>query len=424
MINKQVLKEVILDQRNLGNPEQVVPREIFPNLIQLRDSKQVLIISGIRRCGKSVLLSLCRRDSLEQDYYINFDDDRLVNFKLDDFQTLYELFVEMYGPQNTFYFDEIQNIDNWERFVCRLHEQGKKIYITGSNASMLSVELGTRLTGRNIEINLYPYSFKEYLAMKGKTSVKINSLNTVDKGVLKSIFNQFMEEGGMPEYINLNLAEYLHNLYQNILYRDIIVRHKIKNHSAIKELVYYLATNIAKECSFNSLKKILGLSSATTVSDYCSYLEDSFLCFFISKFDYSLKKQMQNNKKVYFIDQAIAAVVGFRFSSDIGRLLENIIFLELKRRGHSIYYHQGKKECDFVLKEGTKITTAIQVCVSLDDNKTRDREIAGLIDAMRAYKLTSGIIITSDTLSEETANIDNEICKIRIVPAWSWLLER
>ena len=422
-MNKQTIKEVILDQRKLGAPAEVVSREIFADLTRLKHSKQVLILSGIRRCGKSVLLWLLRKDSKEQDYYINFDDDRLVNFKAEDFQMLYELFVEMYGPQSTFYFDEIQNVKNWERFIRRLHEQGKKIYITGSNASMLSAELGTHLTGRNIEISLYPYSFSEYLATKGKADLKVNSLSTVEKGVLKSIFNEFLEDGGLPEYINAKQPEYLHSLYQNILYRDIIVRHNIKNHQALKELVYYLASNIAKECSFNSLKKILGLSSATTVSDYCSYLEDSFLCFFINRYDYSLKKQIQNPKKVYFIDQALAVVVGFRFSSDIGRLLENIVFLELKRRGHSIYYHQGKKECDFVLKEATKITAAIQVTISLDDAKTQDREISGLVDAMQEYKLNSGVIVTSDTLSEETVTKDNIAYKIRIVPIWSWLLE-
>ncbi|MDX1900487.1 MAG: ATP-binding protein [Gammaproteobacteria bacterium] len=422
-MNKQTLKEVILDQRKLNVPESVVLREIFADLARLRNSKQVLILSGIRRCGKSVLLGLCRKDSPEQDYYINFDDDRLVNFKVEDFQTLYELFVEMYGPQNTFYFDEIQNIKNWERFIRRLHEQGKKIYITGSNASMLSAELGTRLTGRNIEIHLYPYSFNEYLTMKGKTNVKIGSLSTVEKGIIKSIFNQFLEEGGLPEYIHCKLPEYLHSLYQNILYRDIIVRHNIKNHQALKELVYYLATNISKECSFNSLKKMLGLSSATTVSDYCGYLEDSFLCFFINRYEYSLKKQIQSPKKVYFIDQALAVSVGFQFSSDMGRLLENIVFLELKRRGHSIYYHQGKKECDFVLKKERKIIAAIQVCVALDDAKTRDREIFGLIDAMQEYQLNFGVIVTSDTFSEEIVSHADQAYKIRIVPIWAWLLE-
>lgn len=422
-MNKQTLKEVILDQRSVPGPTDVVPRKIFEKLIRLQKSKQVLILSGLRRSGKSVLLRLLRNDSREQDYTINFDDDRLVNFKVEDFQVLYELFVEMYGPQNSFYFDEIQNIENWERFVRRLHEQGKKIYITGSNAAMLSAELGTHLTGRNIEINVYPYSFYEYLTAKGQDQLDVQALDTVEKGILKSFFNQFLAEGGLPEHIGTQQAEYLHSLYQNILYRDIIARHNIKNHQALKELVYYLASNIGKECSFNALKSILGLSSATTVSDYCGYLEESFLCFFINRYNFSLKKQIQNPKKVYFIDQALAVAVGFRFSSDLGRLLENVVFLELKRRGHSIYYHKDKKECDFVLKSGTKIISAIQVTVSLEEEKTRMREISGLVDAMQAYHLDSGLILTADTFSEEQLTIDDKKYKVRCVPIWFWLLE-
>ena len=217
-------------------------------------------------------------------------------------------------------------------------------------------------------------------------------------------------------------SEYLHSLYQNILYRDVIVRHNIRNHQALKELVYYLASNIGKECSFNSLTKTLGLSSVTSVSDYCKFLEDSFLCFFINRYDPSLKKQFQSPKKVYFIDQALAITVGFRFSEDIGRLLENIVFLELKRRGHILYYYHGKKECDFLIKKGRYITDAIQVCVSLDDPKTQKREIEGLMEAMQQHQLTSGIILTSDTLSEQTEMVGTKTFKIRILPIWYWLL--
>lgn len=421
-MDKQIIKEVILDQRRLTAPSQTVPRKIFADLSRLQNSKQILILSGLRRSGKSVLLLLLRKSSKEQDYYINFDDDRLVNFKAEDFQMLYELFVEMYGPQNTFYFDEIQNIKNWERFVRRLHEQGKKIYITGSNASMLSAELGTHLTGRHIEINLYPYSFEEYLSSKGNAKFKTCALDTIEKGMLKSIFNSYLEDGGIPEYLSSKQPEYLHSLYQSILYRDIVVRHNIKNHQALKEMVYYLASNIAKEFSFNSLKKMLGISGTTTISDHCRYLEDSFLCFFVNRYDYSVKKQIQNPKKVYFIDQALAVAVGFRFSSDLGRLLENIVFLELKRRGHSIYYHKGKKECDFVLKNATKITNAIQVTISLNEHKTKEREIEGLMDAMQEYQLGSGVIVTSDTLAEEIVTRENISYKIHIVPIWLWLL--
>lgn len=421
-MDKRNLQNVIIDQREINAPSKIIPRTIYKNLVSLATSKEILILSGIRRCGKSVLLRRLRDEFTEKDYCINFDDDRLVNFKLEDFQTLHELFVEMYGPQSTFYFDEIQNIDNWERFVRRLHDQGNKVCITGSNASMLSAELGTKLTGRHIEINIYPYSFSEYLDYKEQTKLKTNKLTTVQKGMLKAAFNDYFKDGGLPEYLESKQIEYLHSLYQNILYRDIIVRHQIKNHQAIKELVYYLASNIGKECSFNAMKKMLGLSSATTVSDYCGYLQDSFLCFFISRYDFSLKKQIQHPKKVYFIDQALAVAVGFRFSEDEGRLLENVVFLELKRRGHDIYFHKEKKECDFILRDGARVSAAIQVATHLENQTTRERELAGLLEAMQRYELETGIIITKDTFSEETITVDDKTYQVQLIPIWSWLL--
>ncbi len=420
-MKKQLLREAILDQHIVNSRTKLITRTIFSKINCLIESPQIIILSGLRRCGKSTLLGQIRAASKQSEYYINFDDDRLINFELADFQILYELFVELYGEQKCFYFDEIQNITGWERFVRRLHDQGNKVYVTGSNATMLSAELGTRLTGRYIEIKIYPYSFIEFIDYKNLAELKKNDLTTVEKGVLKSAFNEFMHSGGLPEYLNFRNPEYLHSLYESILYRDIIVRHKINHVQAAKELIFLLASSIGKECSYNSLKKSLGISSASTISDYCSYLQDSFLCYFVNRFDYSLRKQLQYAKKIYFIDQALAVNIGFRFSKDQGRLLENIIFLELKRRGYEIYFHQAKKQCDFLIRQGAEIITAIQVCVEMDHPETRDRELAGLIEAMETYSLVTGLIITDDIFFEEPVNINGKPVIIKAIPAWHWL---
>lgn len=358
-MDKQQLKAVIIDQHDIRLPKQLIQRDSYIDIAALKKSKQIIIISGLRRSGKSILQQQLRSQALESDYFINFDDDRLVEFNLEDFQALYEVFIELYGVQKTFYFDEIQNIVGWERFIRRLHDNGNKIYITGSNASMLSTELGTRLTGRFIEYHLYPYSYSEFLSYKGIKDITTSHLTTIDKGLLKGAFNDFVQDGGLPEYIEQKYEGYLHSLYESIIYRDVIVRYKINNHRAVKELVYYLASNLAKDCSFNALKKTLGLASATTVSNYCDNLQSTFLCFFVQRYDYSLKKQLQSPKKIYFIDQALSVKVGFRVSDDFGRILENIVFLELIRRGKNVYYHKDKQECDFILRENTKITAAI-----------------------------------------------------------------
>lgn len=414
-MNKIELKEIILDQNKERKEEKLIERELFSKIKDYTKNRFVIIISGIRRSGKSTLLSQIKNKY--PGYYFNFDDDRLVNFKLKDFQILYETFIEIYGEKNNFYFDEIQNIDGWERFVRRLHDEKEKVFVTGSNASMLSRELGTHLTGRNLEINLFPFAFKEFLIFK---EFKINEKSiylTKEKAKIKKYFEEYLFEGGFPEYLKTQNKEYLKTLCDNILYRDIIVRYKLPNEKMMKELVYLAVTNITKEISFNSLKKLLSIRSSTTVKEYFSYLENSFLIFLVPKFDYSLKKQVYSNKKVYMIDNGLAVHFGLRFSNDLGKLLENLVFIELKRRDKEIFYYADKHECDFVIKDGIKINQAIQVCYEFNKNNEK-REVKGLLESLEKFKLKSGLILTYD--QEEEFIINKK--KIIVKPVWKWLL--
>lgn len=421
-MNKQNLIQIILDQKKMLLPSPLVDRREYEHILPLMINKQVIVLSGIRRCGKSTLLHMIRNQAKESDYYINFDDDRLVPFELADFDMLLEAFIELFGIQNSFYFDEIQNISGWERFVRRLHDSQKKVFVTGSNARLLSAELGTHLTGRHITINLFPYSFKEYLQFRDIKILRTPHHDSTEIALIKKYFSEFKKMGGFPEYLQSKQKEYLHQLYESLLYKDIIVRNKITLEKPIKELVYYLASNNCKEFTYNSLRKLVGLASANTISDYCHFFENSFLCFVINRFSYSLKEQIHYAKKIYFIDQALVEAIGFRFSDDHGRILENIVFLELKRQTKEIYFHKQAKECDFILRNGYKVTTAIQVCASLKNNDTRKREIGGLLEALNAYDLDEGFIITED--EEETLEIDfqSRKRKIAVLPCWKWLL--
>ncbi len=421
-MDKQSLRRIIADQATRPAPEPLVTRFEYARIKPLLHNKQVIILSGIRRCGKSTLMQQIRNELPESDYFINFDDDRLVPFQLEDFQLLIEVFVELYGVQNTFYFDEIQNILGWERFVRRLHDEGKKILITGSNASLLSSELGTHLTGRHISIQLYPYSFSEMLTSQAPDLLKTKNLTSIQLALIKKYFSSFKQLGGLPEYLENRQIEYLHALYESILYKDIIVRHKLPHAKPIKELVYYLASNNTKTFTYNALAKLIGVGSSNTIAEYCQYLENSFLCFIINRFDYSLKKQIHYPKKIYFVDQGLAQSIGFRFSEESGRTLENIVFLQLLRQHHEIYFHAGKQECDFVIRKGYNIAQAIQVCVSLKDEKTKKREINGLLEAMATYQLSNGLIITEDESAEETITHEEQTYHITILPCWKWLL--
>jgi hypothetical protein len=410
------LKTVILDQQKIELEPNVITREKFSDLSDWQEDPNIIIISGLRRCGKSTLQHQQRE--IYNGYYLNFDDERLISFAVDDFQQLDELFHELFNDKNIYYFDEIQNIEGWERFVRRLHDARKKIYITGSNARLLSKELGTHLTGRYLQCNLFPFSFKEFLQLKKIPYQKDDFYTTEGKAKLKRAFNGYFTLGGIPEYIKNENKEYIKTLYENILYRDVLVRYNISNEKAMKELMLFVLSNVSKQISYNSLKNVLGLKNSTTVKDYFSYFENSFLVTLISKFSYSLKENIYANKKVYVIDNSFPTILGFRFSDDSGRLLENLVLIELKRRDQEIYYFQEKQECDFVIREGTKIKQALQVCYELSD-ENKIREYDGLLEAMNAFQLSEGLILTYDQEDDEI--IDNK--KVMIRPVWKWLLE-
>lgn len=412
---KELLKHIIFDQRE-RDLSTMVEREIDQRLVL---SPEILVISGIRRCGKSVLLQQIRSQQAEQDFYLNFDDERLINFEVDNFQTLYEAFIELFGEQKTFYFDEIQNISGWERFVRRLYDNGCKVFITGSNANMLSRELGTHLTGRYCQIELYPFSFSEFLKMKEVYPEHKDFYTTTGKSNLRRFFDDYLRTGGFPRYIQDKNNSYLSTLYENVIYKDVVTRNKLNGERELLEMMYYLASNATKRFSYNSLAKVVGLKHPDTVKNYLEHIESTYLLFQVMRFDWSIKKQIGYQKKVYFIDNAIINKVGFNATDNMGQLLENLVFIQLKRQNKEVYYHDDGVECDFIVREDGHIISAFQVTHSLSDLKTRQREINGLLSALNAYNLSEGMILTAD----ETEELTIEGKKIVICPTWKWLLQ-
>lgn len=418
-MDREVLKQIIADQQEYHAPSDFFDRAKIITIRSFIDDPSILIISGLRRSGKSTIQRILQQEFLKSDYYFNFDDERLIRFKVDDFQVLLEVFIELFGKQSTFYFDEIQNIDGWERFVRRLYEQGNKIFITGSNAKLLSKELGTHLTGRYVQLEVYPLSFKEVVQHRYPECLNKKALSTHDVGTILGLFADYLEYGGIPDYFRFRKMEYLQDLYEGILYRDIVARYNLSREKPLQELVYYFASNIGKEFSYTKLGKIVGLKSPHTIGNYCSYLEQCYLCFFLSRYSHCLKKQIQRNKKCYMIDPALIRKVGFRISGDKGRLLENIVFLHFKMQGQEVYFHKDQKECDFIIRENNQIVQAVQVASHLSDEEVKRREIDGLVEAMTAYGLTEGLILTEN--EQDTLEVDNY--QIKVVPIWKWLLD-
>lgn len=411
-MDKDILELTIIEQRDsFENKKEFLKRSLDSNICS---SKKIIVISGIRRCGKSTLLKQIS-NNYSNYYYLNFEDERLIDFDYKDFNVLLEIFFKLYGEQKIILFDEIQNIFGWEKFVRRLFEDGYKIFITGSNAKLLSSEIATTLTGRNLTKQLFPFSFKECLEYNNFEIKEIYL--TKEKSKLMKHLNKYFQMGGFPEVVKSDDVDELKQLYQDTIIKDLLVRFKIRETKAFRELVLYLISNITNKISYNNLKVNLGFSSTTSVKNYVDFLEEVYLLFSLNKFDYSVKKQMSNDRKIYCIDCGLVNANSFKFTEERGKILENIVFLELKRKNLDIYYHGGLKECDFVVKEGTKITSAIQVCDSMDLIETRKREVSGLIDAMKSYKLKEGIIITYDTEDE----FFEEGFKIQVVPIWKYL---
>lgn len=418
MIMKEALRQIVTQQKAEGfEIGGTVRRDVMDEVLKWFNDNRVLILTGVRRSGKSTILKQLIHEK-EKYCYVNFEDERFIEFKAQDFEQLNEVLVEIYGNPKLYFFDEVQNIEKFEVFIRRLQDQGKKVVITGSNASLLSKEFGTRLTGRYKPFEIYPFSFAEYLKFKKVNPEKNWPYLTEKRVKLIKLFKEYLENGGMPEYLKNKDKEYIKTVYENILYRDVIARYEIRRQKILKELVNILSVNISSTFTYNALKTSLGLANSITVKEYISYLNNSFLFFELQKFEFSIKKQLNAPKKIYIIDPAFSQVIGFNFSTNRGRLLENIVFIELKRRNKETYYYADKGECDFLIKEGTKISEAIQVCYTLEKNN-KEREINGLIEAMNKFKLQEGTIITY----EQEEEIESDGKNIKVLPAFKWLLK-
>ncbi len=413
-MENHLLEQIITDQRSIIiQKERGIRRlvDIEPHL----KSTMISVISGVRRCGKSTL-TLQLADQFPDFHFITFDDERLMNFRVNDFNAM---IVTMRTQRNTnvLVLDEIQLVDGWERFVRRMHDEGVKVILTGSNASLLSSELATRLTGRYVKTELFPFSFREYLNLKTIDPEDNSSLNL---GKIWKSFDYFLENGGFPEYLKSGNREILKRVYDDVLYRDLIVRFGIRNSSGFKNMAQYLFTNFTSEFNYHSLAKVLGINSPTSIKEYINCLVEGYMIFEVARFDFSLKKQYTQNRKIFVIDTGIRNTIAFRTTADSGRMLENLVFLELKRRNHEVWYYKTSRdlETDFLINPTNP--ELIQVCYSLQDPATRAREINSLKASMMELGLTRGLIVT---MSEELFITENGL-EINIIPAWKWALNK
>jgi len=392
MILEEQLQLVINEQKQAWYVKEFVPRKT--NLpIQ---TNRIVVISGVRRCGKSTFLQQTIAANTES-LHLNFEDLRLSSFNANDFYKIENIAAQT--NKNVFIFDEIQNIPEWERYIRSAHDRGKKIYITGSNASLLSKELGTHLTGRYVQIELFPFQYSEYLQFCGQAQAATSYLD-------------FLEWGGFPEFLNEKNKEYLRTLLKDIIIRDIVVRRSIRNEQTILQLAIFLMSNIGKELSYNNISKLLEIKSVRSTIDYCDYLQESYLLEFVPRFSYSVKQQIGNPKKVYAIDTAMAKAVSLSKTDDLGRMLENAVYLEIRTKCKEIcYFKDEKTECDFIVKTSENKKIAIQVCWQLTPENLQ-RELNGLKNAVEKTNADIAYIITY--------NQEDTFEDFQVIPVWKW----
>ena len=339
------------------------------------------IITGVRRCGKSTVVQM--HFLKKSAFYLNFEDTSLYGFDTKDFEILNEA-IEKFSEKNSckyLCFDEIQSVNGWEIFVHRKLEENYLVIVTGSNASLLSWELGTRLTGRHLDYEMFPFSFQEFCVLK-KLKVNTNS------------FSKYLTQGGFPEAIKNESDEILQRLFDDILTRDIAVRHSIRDVRTLKILSLYLASNCGNLISGSKLSAQLGIKTNVTILEYLSYLEQCYLFFFVPKFNYSAKAQSVNPKKVYCIDTGMIQSVTLSSNADAGRMLENAVFIELRRRTKNIwYYSESSFECDFLYGHDSVPDNAVQVCYELT-SENREREVRGLVETCRKFPGVKPLIVT------------------------------
>lgn len=401
MVLQSTIHQTVESQRENQAARAIgLKREALRELPDL--SSHALIVSGIRRCGKSTLLFQLLKEKYPEAFYLNFEDIRLYEFEKKDFTRLDKVIA--LGKNRILLFDEIQIVDGWERYVRQKLDENYRIVITGSNASLLSKELGTKLTGRQITKELFPFSYREFNQFR--------KLKPSQDSVL-----QYLNTGGFPEFVKQGLNEILNHVFDDILIRDIAVRYGLREVKILQRLALYLISNVGNLITANRLKSMFEVGSTNTITEYLAHLEDSYLFQLVPKFSYSQRKQLVNPRKVYTIDTGMITVNSGSFTDDDGRKLENLVYLHLRRHYREIYYFSERKECDFVVFKNGVPVEAIQVCFDLNADNL-DREIDGLLDALTELKLKEGKIITFDQKDQH----QKEGRTINIIPCHEFLL--
>jgi len=426
----------ILNDWNIWRNEQDtgIDRSVYLDRLQaLMGSNQVITITGPRRAGKSYLMRQMVRKLSEQGVkkenllFVNFEDPRFTSLNTKLMMQIFDVYKEFLSPTGIPYIflDEVQEVEGWEKWVRMMHELKKaKIVVSGSNAHLLSRELGTLLTGRHLNSAVFPLSFQEFLAFN-KMEVKSPLDAAGREAEINRLMRKYIESGSFPEVaLSDKKREILLNYFEDLLTKNLLKRFRVRKPHVMKPLIKYYLSSAGNLSTFMSAERFLHASS-DTIEKFAGYFEDVYLIFFLKRFSFKIKEQEKSPRKVYAIDTGLCNAVGFRFSENIGRLAENIVFITLKRKQAmnpqvELFYWKDvhHREVDFVVKDSLKVTRLIQVCWNIREEKTKNREFRSLAKAMKELNISTAAIITEETEGEENLNGNT----VRLIPLWKWLL--
>jgi len=427
MIKKDIVKRVIRDFH-----VNFIPKGMQRNIQIPVNTGKIITLIGARRSGKTyILYQMIHRlaDAVDKTdlVYINFEDERL-NLKIEELDFILQCYRELYPDKNLsrcwFFFDEIQNTEGWEKFVRRVHDTiSRHIFITGSNSKLLSSEIATALRGRSISYQVYPLSFREYLLFK---NAETDLYAGKSRAAINNHLSVYLERGGFPEIINIEdelvRQKILQEYFNVMMFKDVVERYGVKNIPALKFFLKRLLSSSTKQASinniFNELKSAGFRIGKNTVYGFMEAAENIFLAFPLRKHSFKAATMELGEKKIYAIDTGLLNAIIYKFSDDRGKAVEQAVFLELRRRGKEIFFYKDKTECDFIIQDGLDITGALQVAYAMEAEKTRQREIRGLLEACRRFGLKQGTIVTTG----EAENINTDGIEINIIPLPEWLL--
>ena len=414
--NRKEMKTIIFNQKKerdelLSRP--YLTRRNHQNIKMMLDSRLIKLITGPRRVGKSTQALLMLRD--KNFAYLNFDNKPLLDAW--DADLVMRMLDVVYPGYDFLLLDEVQNLDKWDLWVSELYRLGKNLIITGSNAKMLSSEMATVLTGKYLQVEMLPFSLEEFFDWN---KLDLHNLKEEQRANAIVLTDDYLRNGGYPEVVASRqlTRSYLNTLFDSIVWKDVAKRHNVRNITDLNDLAMYLVSNFCNPVSANELTEELGFSSVTTTKKYMDYLHEPFLFYYVPRYNNKLRLMKKAPRKVYVVDNGLVAAKAFSLSDNLGRLLENQVFVELIRRGYdtekNMFYYRSRndKEVDFVLREGTRIKRLVQVCYDLSSPKTEKREVDSLIECAGELKCDELVIVTND----DERTIEKDGYMINVIP--------